>query len=142
MAYALEVSKILADTLRKLATLNPHQLAGHVANLDFWLGEVKHGTQLLDDYHKRFETMKSAQTKAAKERRTIEFTLDDDRFTSGPVVPRSVPHAQLKSARFELMEAAYGFLVRCYKSGLLDQDSLERAAQSIGTSIDSDDLVK
>ena len=60
MSYSTEISKTLTETLGRFATLNPHQLAGHVANLDFWLGETKHCINVLEGYRKRFEVMAGA----------------------------------------------------------------------------------
>ena len=37
MSFSTDVAKLVADQLSRFVTLNPHQLAGQVANLDFWL---------------------------------------------------------------------------------------------------------
>ena len=37
MSYSSDIASILAEQLARFVTLNPHQLAGHVPNLDFWL---------------------------------------------------------------------------------------------------------
>jgi hypothetical protein len=42
MPYSSDIAMLLAEQLAKFATLNRHQLAGQVANIDFWLGEVRH----------------------------------------------------------------------------------------------------
>ncbi len=48
MAYSSDITKILTDQITKFVTLNRHQLAGHVANLDFWTGEVRHCLNVID----------------------------------------------------------------------------------------------
>lgn len=140
MAYAIDVSKILADTLQRFSTLNPHQLAGHLANLDFWLTEIAHSTSLIDAYRKRFEAMKSAQAKEARNRRTDVPGVEDETFLATP--PKSVPDGQLKAARAELLDAAYKFLIRCHKTDLLDEQALRKALASIGTGVDPNDIAK
>lgn len=123
MAYAIDVAKILADTLAKFSTLNPGQLAGHVANLEFWVLEINHGTSLIDGYHKRFEAMKAAQQPKV---RAVDL--------------KSVPDSQLKQARNDLIDAAYKFLLRCYKTNLLDEKSLRTILASIGTTLEPQDI--
>lgn len=147
MAYAIEVSKILTQTLRKLTTLNAHQLSGHVANLDFWLAQVNHGTQLIDSYRERFDAMKAAQIAAAKNHGTVEFPTDTDplerdEYTSFAAPPKPIPHSQLQAARKDLIDAAYGFLIRCHKATLLDEQLVRTAAESIGSSVDPFDLAR
>jgi hypothetical protein len=44
MAYSSDITKTLTLQIRKFVTLNRHQLAGQVANLDFWVGKrLRHG---------------------------------------------------------------------------------------------------
>ena len=37
MSFSTDVAKLVADQLSRFVTLNPHPLAGQVANLDFRL---------------------------------------------------------------------------------------------------------
>jgi hypothetical protein len=143
MAYAIDISAILAKTLQRFSTLNPHQLAGHVANLDFWLAEVQHATRLIDQYRIRFEAMKSAQMDEANKRGTEEWSLAyDDVISSRAAPPKRVPDTELHAARRELIDSAYRFLLRCHKSGMLDEAAFRAAVQSAGTSVDPADLAK
>jgi hypothetical protein len=141
MAYSTEIVQVLTSTLSRFVTLNRHQLAGHVANLDFWLSEVRHCTAVLDGYYRRFEAMKSAQVKHTQERHTIEFSLDDPCCTGGSASPpKTISKTELESARRALLDAAYRLLLRCYKCDFINQDRLRSAADAIGTSIDVADL--
>jgi hypothetical protein len=51
---------LVTAQLAKFATLNRHQLAGQVANLDFWLAEARHWLDVIDGYRPRFERLKAA----------------------------------------------------------------------------------
>jgi hypothetical protein len=123
MSYSTDLAKLLTGQLTKSATLNRHQLAGHVANLDFWLAEVAHSLAILDGYSGRFQRLKATQKHHALE---------------GP--PRRVPDAQLKEARRSLCNAAYRFLVRCHNDGLVEQATLQQACDHLGISIQASDL--
>ncbi len=147
MAYTTEVAGVLAETLERFATLNRHELAGHAANLDFWLGEVSHCLQLMEQYHKRFEAQKAAQMKYAAEHETTLYDLDDPDFGLGDwctdrsaSAPKRIPDSDLKESRRALRNAAYHLLLRCYKEDFIDEARLRQAADSVGTGIDLRDL--
>jgi hypothetical protein len=59
MAYSSDVTRTLTVQITKFVTLNRHQLAGHVASLDFWIAEVRHCLGVIDGYDRRFEQMKT-----------------------------------------------------------------------------------
>src|SRR6201981_923543 len=114
MAYSIDIAKTLTDQITKFVTLNRHQLAGHVANLDFWAAEVRHCLDVIDGYNRRFEQMKAAQTKHTSEHGTVEFSFHDPCRPQKPAPPpRRVPGAELGEARRHLCDATYRFLVRC-----------------------------
>ena len=141
MSYSSEVANILTDQLAKFATLNRHQLVGHVANLDFWAAEVRHGLDVIDGYEPRFERLKGAQTRYVAEHGTTEFDLRDPCCTRRPAAPpRRVPHADLREARRLLCDAAYRFLARCFQEGLVEEATLRRTCDSLGIGIEPTDL--
>jgi hypothetical protein len=146
MSYATEISKTLTETLARFATLNPHQLAGHVANMDFWLSEVRHCIEVLNGYGKRFEAMTAAQKEYVAEWNTLEYPYLCNDYCpicakgQTPTPPRRVPHGALKDALQGLRDAAYRFLVRCYQVDFIDEARLRAAADSIGTGVDLSDL--
>ena len=63
MAFSSDIARLVGDQLSRFVTLNRHQLAGQVANLDFWLGQVQNALDVLDGYGKRFKQLKTAQGK-------------------------------------------------------------------------------
>lgn len=146
MSYSTEIAEALTQTLARFATLNPHQLAGHVANLDFWLAETRHCVDVIEGYNKRFEGMKAAHVRYAAERQTLEYHYICEDYCpicgkGTPVAPpKRVPHGALNGALRELRDAAYHFLVRSYKAGFIDEARLREAADSIGTGVDVSDL--
>jgi hypothetical protein len=141
MAYSSEITRTLTDQITRFVTLNPHQLAGHVANLDFCVAEVRHCLDVIDGYSRRFEQMKAAQTKHTSEHGTVEFSLNDPcctQRTTSP--PRRVPNAELGEVRRRLCNATYRFLVRCFNEGLIDEDVRRRTCGSLDLGVEASDL--
>ena len=133
MAFASDLANLVASQLTRLVTLNRHQLAGHVANLEFWLGQVRNGLEVIDGYEDRFHRMRDGQAKYAHEHNTVEFDFSDPRDTEvAPATPRKVPDNELRDARRALIDAAQRFLKRCEKEGMLSESESRRAEQVIG----------
>ena len=143
MSFSTDVAKLVTDQLSRFVTLNRHQLAGHVANLDFWLAQVRHALQVIDGYSARFRLLKAAQQKHVAEHHTVEFDLDDPCCTQGkPDMPRKVPDGELKGARIALTETTHRFLVRCYSAGLIDEAVFRKACHDSGIEFDPTDLAR
>jgi hypothetical protein len=146
MSYSTEISKKLTETLARFATLNPHQLAGHVANLDFWLAETRHCVEVIEGYKKRFEAMKAAQMEYVAEKHTLEYHYICKDYCpicakgTPAAPPKRVPHGAMNDALQSLRDAAYHFLVQCYKAGFIDEVRLRKATDSVGTGVDVSDL--
>ncbi len=141
MAYSSDITKTLTIQITKFVTLNRHQLAGHVANLDFWVAEVRHCLDVIDGYDRRFEQMKAAQTAHISEHGTVEFRLDDPCCTQRTVPPpRRVSGAELEEARRNLCDATYRFLVRCLNEGLIKEDLLRGTCVSLDLGVEASDL--
>ena len=141
MSYSSDTTKTLTVQITEFVTLNRHQLAGHVANLDFWMAEVRHCLDVIDGYNHRFEQMKTAQSNHITEHRTVEFDLDDPCCTQRTASPPSrVSGAELEEARRNLCEATYRFLVRCFNEGLVNQDVLRRTCGDLDLGIEASDL--
>jgi hypothetical protein len=135
------MAKLVADQLSRLATLNRHQLAGQVANLDFWLAQVQHGLEVVDGYRQRFRRLKAAHEKHVMEHRTTEFFLSDPCCTQGkPVSPRRVSDKELKDARRALCEATRRFLLRCWNDGFVEEAVLRQACAGLGIAVDATDF--
>jgi hypothetical protein len=140
MAYSSEIATILTDQLKKFVTLNPHELAGHVANLDFWVAEVRHCLDVIDGYNPRFEQLKAAQARHISEHGTLEFRIDEPSLLSAPSPPRRVADRELQDARRLLCDATYRFLVRCFKAGLIDEAVVRRTCGRLDIGVEARDL--
>jgi hypothetical protein len=141
MAFTIEVAKLVDAQLARFVTLNRHQLAGQFANLDFWISEVHHALSMIDGYRKRFQQLRAAQTKYAKDHATTVFALDDPCCTqTGPEPPRPIPDADLREARRSLCEITYRFLLRCFHESLIDEKALREICEGLNLGIASDDL--
>jgi hypothetical protein len=146
MAYSTDISKTLADQLTKFATLNRHQLAGHVANFDFWIGEVRHCLQVLDGYKSRFERMRTAQTKYVQEHGTRELDPKYDSFSGEPQTqgppppPKRIDHREVADARQSLSDAMYRFLLRCRRESMIDEPVFMQSLDQLGISYDPADV--
>ena len=143
MAYSADIANLLTDQLTKLTTLNRHQLAGQVANLDFWLNEVGHALAVIDGYPARFTRMKRAQTGHVGEFTTREFELNDpdaylyEAHASAPKPPKPVPDTELREGRRALCQATARFLSRCAKEGLVDESTVQRESERLRIGADS-----
>jgi hypothetical protein len=133
MSYSSDMANLLTDQLSRFVTLNRHQLSGHVANLEFWLAEVRHALGLLDGYGRRFEQMRDAQDQYVADHGTTEFVLGADYPTEKKASsPRRIPDHEIRKARRPLTEAATRFLERCYREGLILESQWSDALKSLG----------
>jgi len=147
MAYTLDQADAVAIQLEKFATSYAHHLVGQFANLEFWLDEVSHALKVIDDYSRRFDRMKDAQRAWVKAHRTVvssghcPFCGGKCEFESGkPEPPTRLPSREVDEARRRLQDAAYHFLLRCFRAGLQDKASLKKLCEKVGTSVDPADV--
>lgn len=61
MLFTTDIAGLVAGQLTRFVTLNRHQLAGQVENLNFWLAEVHHALDMIDGYGVRFVRLHAAQ---------------------------------------------------------------------------------
>lgn len=151
MIYTIEKATVISSQLRKFTTAYAHHLVGQFANLDFWLEEVMAAQQTLDAYIYRFNQMQDAQQKWV-EKHNVQVSDYcpickgqcelNNRNRSPPTPPKRTSSKILGASRRELVDAAYYFLTRCYRLGLLDAYELKQKCDLIGTSIDPNDLEK
>lgn len=143
MSFSTDLARLIADQISRFVTLNRHQLTGQVANLDFWMAEVRHGLKVLDGYGERFRSLKTAQQQHVAEHHTIEFDLDDPCCTQRTAAPpQRVPDSELKQARLALTEATRRFLERCHREGLLDDAAFRKACEKSGIEFHPTDLAR
>lgn len=140
--YTLDLASLLTKQLIKFRSLNQHQLAGHVANLDFWSGEVSHVLAVMQGYRRRFQAMKDAQRVNASARKLEEFYVEyDPEITTAPRRPNPMPDADLEAAQHALTKAWRDFIVRCCRETLLTPDTAKTVCTNLGISLQSEDLL-
>lgn len=146
MAYSIDQANAVADQLEKFTTSYVHHLAGQVANLDFWLEEVGHALRVIDGYQRRFTLMRDAQSAWVTAHGTVVHGYCPicrgacEFGAAAPPPPTRIASQELDAARRRLKDAAYQFLLRCHRAGLLDEISLRAACARVGTSVDDADL--
>lgn len=131
MSYIENICQALIDTLGHTAGLHVHQLAGHVANLEFWMDEVRHALGAIDGYEERFSRMSSAQqgflAVADNEAARVERSEGYEKPLGVGVRP-----ATRVRLRRELVAAAERLLDRCLTERLINlvtvDDLRERAS--------------
>lgn len=136
----------MADQLQRLATFNPHQLAGQFANLDFWLAEAGRAIEIIDDYAGRFVRMRDAQLAWVDAHDTV---VSDWCAPCGgacefgpqrPDPPTRISSSELNLARKAVRDGAYRLLVRLYRAEWIDETRLRAACEQVGTGFDLGDL--
>lgn len=144
--YTTEKANLITEQLERFTSGYDHHVAGHFANLDFWLNEVVAALNTIDGYKPRFEVLREAQRDWVNAHHTRVFAYcpmckGKCEFDSGvPAPPQRYRHADIAQARKALVDAAYFFLARCYRLGLLDATTLKQHCDFVGTSIDPADL--
>jgi len=130
MPYIDDICLPLIRVLEHNAGLQPHQLAGHVANIDFWFGEVRHCLGVIDGYNNRFEALKSAQ--ADYERQHPHAIPDPAGWSQqvgrDPPLKKTSKDSDRQRLRRELLAAADRFLARAEREGLVDPSCLFTAS--------------
>ncbi|MGL6075216.1 MAG: hypothetical protein ACRC8S_13740 [Fimbriiglobus sp.] len=140
MSFSEQIAKVVADQLERFVTLNPHQLAGHVANLDFWVGEAQHALEVIDGYQERFRNLKEGQEKYVSQHNTRVWSPFERDISTPPASPQRVPDGSLREARRSVVDAVYRFLVRLCNEGLIPETELRARCAELGIGIDPTDL--
>lgn len=146
MVYSIEQAELLATQLEKFTTSYAHHLVGQFANLEFWLDEVTHALSVLENYNKRFNEMRDAQKVWVEAHKTVVSgfcshcggTCEFD--PRRPEPPTRIRSQELEAEKRRLKDAAYKFLLRCHRMGLLDEPELKKLCERVGTSVDLKDL--
>ncbi len=148
MAYTIDRADDLAAQLEKFTTAFGYQVVGQLANLEFWMDEVRHALAVLDGYPRRFARMRDAQaqwvaahkvvvgTLCAQCRGRCEFATE----LEPPTPPVLINAREVEAARRRLRDAGYRFLLRGHRMGLLDKAALRLECERIGTSVDLADI--
>jgi hypothetical protein len=127
------MAELVANQLSRFVTLNPHQLAGQVANLDFWLSQVRHALEVMDGYGVRFVRMDAAQKQYVATHETTLSEIGPAGVTARrPPPPRRIPDRELQKARRALVDATCRFLERCRYDGLITESQLSAELKRLG----------
>lgn len=146
MSYSIERAALIANQLERLATQNPHQLAGQASNLDFWVAEAAHAIATLDDYPSRFRKLRDAQvgwvnahgTKVSGYCPHCHGACELGPVTPGP--PRRIPSEDIAAARDAVRLGVRRYLLRLYRAHFVEEDAVRRACAGLGVSIQDEDL--
>jgi hypothetical protein len=146
--YTLERAKLVSEQLKRFTTGYTHHVAGQYVNIDFWLNEVLESLKTIDGYNRRFNILKEGQKEWVTAHDTKVFgycfyckgtcELSD----GSPSLPIRTSSTEIKEARKDVINAAYYFLLRCYRIGLLSESEMDEKCNAIGTSIEPSDLKK
>lgn len=146
MSYSIKRATQIADQLERLATQNAHQLAGQVANLNFWISEAVLAISTIDDYPVRFRRLRDAQIGWVKAHGT---KVSDYCLHCGgacefgpqtPEPPQRIPTKDLAAARDLVRRAARRYLLRLYRAHFLDEDRVRGACAEVGVGVETEDF--
>lgn len=149
MIYTVEKANLISERLRKFTDSDDYMIAGQFANIEFWIEEVVYSIKAIDEHNKRFEKMYNSQKLWIEEKNVsvpnychicdgiCELT---DQHYKKPELPKQRANQEKKEARKELIDSAYYFLIRCFKTNLLNIEELKMYCNKIGTSIDPVDM--
>ncbi|VXB55878.1 conserved hypothetical protein [Flavobacterium sp. 9AF] len=146
MIYTIKKANLIKEQLRRFTTSYAHHVVGQFANIDFWLNEVINSLEVIDEYKMRFDNIYNAQKKWIEDHGTIiheycPICNGKCEFSSGkPNLPVLKHKHEVNDMRKELVNTAYFFLLRCFRIGLLTGEELKQKCDTIGTSIDPNDL--
>jgi len=133
MSFTTDMAGLVADQLARFVTLSPHQLAGQVANLDFWLDQVRHALGGIDGYGVRYTRMDGAQEQYVAAHGTTKSEMGPAGVTERkPPTPRRIPDRELQKARRALVEAVSRFLERCRREDLISESQWSEACKGLG----------
>ncbi len=110
-------------TLTHSAGLPANQLAGHAANLEFWVGEAKHCLAAIDGYWERFKRLRTRQ---------VEYEKQHNMPVTVVSLRRGIGDADRQELRRVLLEAIEQFLSRCRREGLISTEELKAALAELG----------
>lgn len=144
--YSIARAELIAEQIGRFATQHLHQLAGHHANLAFWLSEAAAAVRSIDEYQQRFQHLRDAQLSWIREHNT-QITRYCPICRGGcefgpqtPERPHRVPAEDLNAARDAVRKSVRKFLVRLYQAGFVSEAELRQAAATVDAPIEAEDL--
>jgi hypothetical protein len=144
--YSIARAELIAEQISRFATQHLHQLAGHHANLGFWISEAAAAVRTIDEYQQRFHQLRDAQLAWLREHDTkithfcpvCRGRCEFDPQT--PDRPSRLPSEDLAAARDAVRVAVRQFVVRLHHAGFLSETEVREAADRVGASIEREDL--
>ncbi len=130
MSYIEDITEPLIQTMNHTGGLPVHQLAGHAANLGFWVGEVRHAFDVIDGYSQRFANMGRSEREYVERQRQRDPKKTHSHGT-GPPLKRGIRDHELKDLRRRLADVMYHLLGRCYKEELITEAALDEFADTL-----------
>jgi hypothetical protein len=152
MTYTIIIADAVSKSISKFSTLNTYQLGGHVANLDFWVAQVKNAIEVLDGYSRRHKQMQLAQKEYIAQHDTRNFTASESllhrEFPYEPLYDLasadtdrpSIDSETIKLKRRELVDNFYSFLKRCHKERVLDSAKARKALSDCNIGVEPGDF--
>jgi hypothetical protein len=134
MPYLESQTVALVQVLDHATDLKAHRLAGYVANLDFWLGEIKHTMSNIDGYGQRFQRMRQATASfiATHPGQHGQAPRDGYVYDADSRTTKVVKDKVLLELRSILQQSTARFIRRCLNAGLIDLDCVEDAEEKLG----------
>ena len=146
MSYSTEKAALIADQLRRLSTQHPHQVAGQLSNLEFWMGEAAAAIAVIRDYPVRFRRLRDAQVEWVRSRDVkVSFYCpickgECEFSPQTPHAPHRISSEEMNAALDDVRRAATQLLLRLYRSSLLASSELQRYASALELPIEPEDL--
>lgn len=146
MNYGIDRALLLAEQLRQLATRQAYQLAGHHANLSFWLAEVEQAIATIDGYQDRFRRLRDAQVEWVRQH-GIRVDVFCEHCGGAcefgpqpPPLPIRTASEDLEVARAGVRDAFARLLLRFHRLRLLDDAEVRALALRVKAPFDERDL--
>lgn len=152
MTYTIEIANSVVKTVGKFASLNAYQLAGHIANLEFWRSQVSHALAVIDGYDRRQHERVHAQRRYIGQHDTRIFNAQEMRnhreFPDDPAEDlrsatpdqHAIPKDELQAKRREVADAFYHFVRRCNSEGLISKEAAKMVLDSCGIGMEPGDF--
>ena len=147
MNYSIEQAELLARQLEGLAARDAHQLAGHVVNLDFWLGEAVHVLETIDGYSDRFRRLRDGQQAWVRQHETrthmpcaICRGRPCELGPQPPPAPTRIRSEDMDAARRVVRQGCYRLLLRLHRIGLIDEPTLRTSCDRVGVTLEREDM--
>lgn len=121
--YVEVICTPLIKTLNHSSGLPANQLAGHAANVDFWISEAEHCLAVIDGYQERFDRLRTGQAEYEK--------LHD--VASKVPLRGSSKYQKRQELRRAVCEGIERFLTRCHTEDFLTARELKARLASFRT---------